>query len=161
MEFDCNSISIDTAYRKYFGIFVCRECKWKDKFKCLTKTNGKKEYLLSDGDINSLKHWITEIKSRNGDNNGGLLMDGMNQEWRPKYMKLYLKYQLEELSIEKWGSLQGIEAERNRREVNRMQRNISMVTKKKMKFECLDDIEINHELIEKEKKKENIFMILL
>jgi len=148
-EPQCESLTICPMYFKHFGVSVCRECKWKTKYKCLSKTNAKKQYLLSEGDINSLKCWIKEIKR--SENNEG------DNRWMPKYMKLFLKYELEELSIEKWGSLEGIEGERNRREINRMQRSISNARKKrKVQFECLDDIEINKKVVEEHEAKTHV-----
>eukprot|EP01084_Bolivina_argentea_P167379 290503_1 len=138
----CNSVTICPMYLKHFKIHVCRECKWKPKYKCLSKTNAKKQYLLSEGDINSLHCWIKDIKQSNKSSHN-------STQWMPKYMKLYLIYQLEELSLERYGSKEGLEAERNRREVNRMQRAISNARKKrKKKFECLDDIEIDKKVVE-------------
>eukprot|EP01083_Nonionella_stella_P014863 41624_1 len=138
----CNSVTICPMYLKHFKIHVCRECKWKPKYKCLSKTNAKKQYLLSEGDINSLHCWVKDIKQSNKSSHN-------STQWMPKYMKLYLIYQLEELSLERYGSKEGLEAERNRREVNRMQRAISNARKKrKKKFECLDDIEIDKKVVE-------------
>merc|ERR1719273_1160996 len=65
----CNSLTICPSMFKHFGISVCRECKWKPKYKCLSKTNSKKEYLLSEGDMNSLKCWVKDIKRPINDQN--------------------------------------------------------------------------------------------
>ena len=147
----CNSLTICPMYFKHFGLSVCRECKWKQKYKCLSKTNSKKEYLLSEGDLSSLRCWVKDIKRPN---NGDIDNNYNDGRWIPKYLKLYLKYQLEELAIEKWGSMHGIEAERNRREINRMQRSISQSRKKRrIEFECLEDITIDKAVIEEHEAK--------
>eukprot|EP01084_Bolivina_argentea_P012442 23315_1 len=155
-ESECNSVTICPMYLKHFGIYVCKECKWKSKYKCITKTNAKKQYLLSEGDINALKCWIKNIRKKNEmfdyeKNNNN------NNKWIPKYLKLYLIYQLEELALEKYGSKEGIEQERNKREANKMQRSISNARKKrKIKFECLDDIEIDKNVVDQHNSKTHI-----
>ena len=138
-------MTICPLFLKCFGINVCRDCKWTDRYKCIGKTKGKQEYLLSEGDMNALKFWVKKIKyGDDGDVNGG--GDGA---WRPKYMKLYLVYQLEALAIEKWGSKEGIEEERNKRAVARMQRAINNARKKrKVQIECMEDVEIDQKVVE-------------
>merc|ERR1712087_992255 len=117
------------------------------------KTAAKKEFLLSDGDLNSLRHWLKPIKYESANSNSE---STEFKEWRPKYMKLFLVSQLTALSHEKWGSAQGVEAERNRRTVARMQRAISSARKKRRVAECLNDIEPDADVVAEFAAKKHI-----
>ena len=137
-------MTICPLYLKVFGISVCRECKWTDRYKCTSKTKAKQEYLLSEGDMNALKCWVKKIKYGDDDMNRP-----QDAGWRPKYMKLYLIYQLEELAVEKYGSTEGVEEERNKRAVARMQRAINRSRKKrKLQVECMNDVQIDEKIVE-------------
>eukprot|EP00485_Elphidium_margaritaceum_P017384 CAMPEP_0202727710 /NCGR_PEP_ID=MMETSP1385-20130828/185261_1 /ASSEMBLY_ACC=CAM_ASM_000861 /TAXON_ID=933848 /ORGANISM="Elphidium margaritaceum" /LENGTH=355 /DNA_ID=CAMNT_0049393953 /DNA_START=9 /DNA_END=1075 /DNA_ORIENTATION=- len=144
-ESDCNTLSICPMYLRQFDIFVCKECKFKPHYKCITKTTAKTQYLLSDGDVGALKCWIKATKAMNH-----MSTTTQNTAFRPRYMKLFLTYQIEQLSIEKWGSLAGIEEERKRREINRMQRAISSARKKRhSQSRDISDIKIDERVIQK------------
>lgn len=159
---DCMCDDMDETYFKYFGINVCRVCRWKPEFKCITKTNAKKDYLLSEGDIQVLKYWLKSINNIGNGNIGqcsnqsnfvytGEILcrnyenDNNNNRkyssYIPKSMKLYLEYQVKQLSYSKWGGNDGIIKERQKRAVRKMQRSIFSLRKKR-EPKCMDDVSI-------------------
>ncbi|OAF69462.1 DNA repair protein [Intoshia linei] len=84
-----------------FGIEICFSCSSKiDKYKCITRTDCKKKYLLKDSDLDNneplnfmLKNTFRQIRNK-----------------KVKIsIKLYLKSQVVEKSLKIWGSLDKIE----------------------------------------------------
>ena len=105
------SIDYDLELYSQFQIFVCRPCRSKyteeasdgdNPFKLLPKTQVKEMYLLTEDDLK----YPEEVP----------FVERPNPKlptWTP--MHLYLRYQIEKLAIQKYGSLRGIEEERQNR----------------------------------------------
>lgn len=109
---ECNSIDIDQNYLKYYGVLVCNNCKSKDCYALLTKTEARQDYLLVENEFKELKPWIKKNPHKSTYNN----------------MLLYLKRDVEDFAIKKWGSLEDMDQEFYSREEKKKQR-------KALKFE--------------------------
>ncbi|CAA19045.1 DNA repair protein rad14 [Schizosaccharomyces pombe] len=106
--FECDSIELDT---KYFDIFHCRVChtcreKYPDKYSLLTKTECKLDYLLTEPELQDQELLPRLLKA-----------NPHQQGW--SNMMLYLRYQVEEFAKKKWGSMEALDAEFERREVQK------------------------------------------
>jgi len=106
----CNrSIDYDLEIYTHFGILVCRPCKAKSLgdqgdglFQLIPKTRVKEAYLLTDDDLQHPEK-LPFIEKQNP----------KLPTWHP--MHLYLRYQIEQLAIKKFGSLENIDKERENR----------------------------------------------
>lgn len=100
----CGSLSLDQRMLSTFDEAICTACKLDcPGFKTISKTNAKNDYLLSDDDLYNLKFLVSSNPRRMG--------------W--SMMKLYLTKQVEARSMERWGSKENLEEERNRRVLER------------------------------------------
>lgn len=91
-EYCDNSYLLDQEFLETFGLVVCQECR-SQKFKVITKTKCIKDYLITTEEIEKFKHMVRPNPHK------GTWSD----------MNLYLKEQIEEYAIKKWGSLEEIE----------------------------------------------------
>jgi len=87
------------------GESICLSCQ-KEKYPLITKTRAKKEYLLTDSELNGL--YCLETKN-------------------PYYgsaapMKRYWTKEVEKRAIEKWGSLNNLKNRKQKRQVSRQKR---------------------------------------
>ena len=88
--------------QKQFGVLVCDNCRRKNdngKYTLVTKTEAKQEYLLLDTDLDVQFEGLRCIEKKNPH----------NERWG--IMKLYLRYQVEKISYERYGGEQGLEEE--------------------------------------------------
>lgn len=96
---ECNKET--SAKHDILNIALCRECRKNiEKYTMITKTTGLKDYCLKESELLTLKF----IERKN-----------------PYYssaapMKLFLKSQVADLALKKWGSLSKLKDELNRRE---------------------------------------------
>ncbi|EPX73475.1 XP-A family Rhp14 [Schizosaccharomyces octosporus yFS286] len=102
---DCGSIELDLRYLDVFKCKVCHSCREKipDKYSLLTKTECKQDYLLTDPELRDaevLPHLLKANPHQQGWSN----------------MMLYLRFQVEKFAINKWGSLEELDKEFERRE---------------------------------------------
>jgi len=102
--YDCGTIEIDYDFFKTFACRVCRTCrdKFPDKYSLLTKTECRSDYLLTDPELRDtdlLRHMERPNPHKNTWNN----------------MMLYLRYQVEEVATKKWGTLDTLDKEFERR----------------------------------------------
>ncbi len=91
---------LDKTLLSAFGLCVCLQCKnGTDEFDLITCEDVKKEYLLPDGTIRTLR----VHKKPNP----------RNSSWAP--IKLHLRREAVHRCLERWGSFEMLEAERRRR----------------------------------------------
>ena len=115
---ECGDAGCLIQFQETFGIHVCKACAAaQEKYKLLTKTTAKEEYLVTDSDLQSLG-FISRKNPR-------------KDAWGP--MHLYLRAQVEEIAIVRHGNLAGMEAARTQRLADKYER----LTKKKVKDSVL------------------------
>ncbi len=91
---------LDKTLLSAFGLQVCQQCKQvTDEFDLITYEDVKKEYLLPDGTIRTLR----SHKKPNP----------RNSSWAP--IKLHLRREVIHRCLERWGSFEMLEAERRQR----------------------------------------------
>ncbi|KAJ1432610.1 hypothetical protein B484DRAFT_447741 [Ochromonadaceae sp. CCMP2298] len=106
---ECSSLYIDEALYETFGEQVCSACKAStDLFDLLTKADGAKAYLVTDDAFKFLRH-----QSKNNPHHAG---------WTA--MKLYLRKHLRALAVRRFGSLGGLEEERQLRATKSFERDL-------------------------------------
>ncbi|KAL7346710.1 DNA repair protein RAD14 [Encephalitozoon intestinalis] len=106
----CLQIPLDDEIEKTFGIPVCRSCRYSS-LKFVTKTSCLSDYLLVDDELKELR-FLERPNPRKG-------------TW--SRMHLYLKEEVEEFAVWKWGSLEKIEEikeKRKKRTKDRKQRKL-------------------------------------
>ncbi|KAH8929481.1 DNA repair protein [Atractiella rhizophila] len=101
----CGAFDLDVQFQKVFDVRVCANCKNEnpEKYSLLTKTECKDDYLLTDPELKDnevLPHLLRPNPHRSTYSN----------------MMLYLRCQVEEFAIKKWGSLEKLDEEYERRE---------------------------------------------
>lgn len=101
---ECQSFDIDAQFKEVFDTLVCRACKKKlpEKYSLLTKTEVKNDYLLTEPELKDrdlIPHLEKPNPHKNTYNN----------------MMLYVRFQVEEYAIKKWGTLDALDAEYERR----------------------------------------------
>ncbi|KAJ2704815.1 DNA repair protein rad14 [Coemansia sp. IMI 203386] len=101
---ECGSLDLDMIYLKVFKVYVCKSCTETvpDKYSLLTKTEAKDDYLLTDDELRDralFPVWEKPNPHKSTWNN----------------MLLYLRQHLESFAIEKWGSLENLDKEFERR----------------------------------------------
>ena len=180
-------------YLNNFGLNVCYKCKYFPQYNLITKTNAKKDYLLSENDLNSLPFWKKEMKHENRNNNYNAMnsdrftpnfiqefsgSDYLNKlcsqhynnnynnnnnnnsgnsskRFYSTYMKLYLESKVKELSYAKWGDNDGIENEKQKREIKKLQKKINKHKQKKRKIQSLDDIKVSKQVLKLTENKKH------
>jgi DNA-repair protein complementing XP-A cells len=93
----CRSLELDDFILKNYKVRVCPNCReaHQDRFGLMTKTSAKDEFLLTDEE----------------------LRDAKPNPHRPNWsnMQLFLKEQVRAFALDKWGSLEAIEEEAQKR----------------------------------------------
>ncbi|KAK9446601.1 XPA protein C-terminus-domain-containing protein [Limtongia smithiae] len=102
--FECGTFDLDYELFKTFGCRVCKACRNEkpEKYSLLTKTECREDYLLTDPelrDVELLPHMERPNPHKMTYNN----------------MMLYLRYQVEEFAMKKWGGEEGLDKEYERR----------------------------------------------
>lgn len=102
---ECHSGFIESLLLKQFKVNVCDECRktHEEKYSLATKTEAKQEYLLTDADLDGANGGLRCIEKKNP----------QNERWG--MMKLYLRFQVEKICFERYGGVEGLEAEIVRR----------------------------------------------
>ncbi len=108
--YECGSFELN---QKLYDVFKCRVCKRcekdiPDKYSLLTKTECREDYFLTDPELRDdsiLPH-----------------MEKPNPHGTFNRMQLYLRYQVEEFAFKKWGGAEGLDAEWQRREEQKIKR---------------------------------------
>jgi len=114
---ECQSMDIDQTYRKVFGCLVCKKCQntKPEKYSLLTKTECKEDYLLTDAELRDQELMPHLLKANPHKSTFANMM-------------LFLRCQVEEFAWKKWGSPEALDAEYERRAVEKKK-------KKNRKFE--------------------------
>eukprot|EP00510_Aplanochytrium_minuta_P003838 CAMPEP_0184012598 /NCGR_PEP_ID=MMETSP0954-20121128/4514_1 /TAXON_ID=627963 /ORGANISM="Aplanochytrium sp, Strain PBS07" /LENGTH=333 /DNA_ID=CAMNT_0026292629 /DNA_START=218 /DNA_END=1216 /DNA_ORIENTATION=+ len=103
----CDRPNIDNKIFSHFRIPLCYECKSTDpKYKMMTKTRAKSEYLLNDKILDDLP-WMEINNPRHG-------------AW--SRMKLFMTVQVEVACIKKYGSIHSMEEIRDKRVKQRIEK---------------------------------------
>lgn len=108
--FECNSLEIDpNLYSNFRQVRVCRRCAKEkpEKYALLTKTECREDYLLTEPELKDI-NLLPRIEKPNP--------HGYSR------MQLFLRFQIEEFAIKKWGSLENLDKEWERREEMRLKR---------------------------------------
>ncbi|RPA77481.1 DNA repair protein [Ascobolus immersus RN42] len=102
--FECGSAEIDWQMFTVFGCRVCKKCEKEkpDKYSLLTKTECREDYLLTDPELRDEELLPRLIKP-----------NPHKSTYTP--MQLFLRYQIEAFAINKWGSLEKMDEEYERR----------------------------------------------
>jgi len=108
---ECNKNFADSYLFRTFDQPVCDECKNMERegpHELITKTDAKKQFLLSDLHFEREGNPLKFLLRKNPHN--------------PKYgdMKLYLRLQIEKVALDVWGSEEDLEKEIERREANKV-----------------------------------------
>ncbi|KAJ2549502.1 DNA repair protein rad14, partial [Coemansia sp. RSA 1933] len=108
---ECESLDLDVTYLKIFGTKVCKSCieQLPEKYSLLTKTEAKDDYLLTDSELRDralFPVWEKPNPHKSTWNN----------------MLLYLRRDLEAFAIKKWGSLEKLDEEFDRRSTAKRER---------------------------------------
>ncbi|TGZ82944.1 DNA repair protein [Ascodesmis nigricans] len=101
---ECGSPEIDWKWREVFACRVCEKCKRErpEKYSLLTKTECREDYMLTEPELKD-KELLPYMEQPNPH----------KSTW--SNMMLYMRYQVEAVAIKKWGSLEAMDAEYQRR----------------------------------------------
>lgn len=102
---DCDAEFYESLLQKQFGLLVCESCRRvnEEKYSLATKTEAKQEYLLTDADLDEKEGGLRCIEKKNP----------QNERWGK--MKLFLRFQVENISFTRYGGEEGLEKEIIRR----------------------------------------------
>ncbi|KAJ2088599.1 DNA repair protein rad14 [Coemansia sp. RSA 1813] len=108
---ECKSLDLEVTYLKIFNVRVCKPCieLLPEKYSLLTKTEAKDDYLLTDSELRDrvlFPVWEKPNPHKSTWNN----------------MLLYLRRDLEAFAIRKWGSLDKLDDEFDRRSTVKRER---------------------------------------
>ncbi|KAI9311835.1 XPA protein C-terminus-domain-containing protein, partial [Dichotomocladium elegans] len=108
---DCESLDVDPTFFQVFHLAVCPNCKEKfpERYSLITKTEAKEDYLLTDPELRDpelLPHWSKPNPRKATWNN----------------MMLYVREMVEEYAFKKWGGEEGLDAEYERREIQKKEK---------------------------------------
>ncbi|KAI2465631.1 DNA repair protein [Annulohypoxylon bovei var. microspora] len=110
---ECGSFEIDFVWEEVFAINICGACKEKfpEKYSLLTKTECREDYLLTDPELKD-EDLLPHLSKPNPH----------KSHWHD--MWLFLRFQVEEyaFSEQKWGSAEALDAEFERREIEKKKR---------------------------------------
>ncbi|KAK0723282.1 XPA protein C-terminus-domain-containing protein [Lasiosphaeria miniovina] len=109
---ECRSVEIDFVWEEVFGCAVCNTCKEKypEKYSLLTKTECREDYLLTDPELKD-PELLPHLSKPNPH----------KSHWHD--MMLFLRYQVEEYALtHKWGSVEALDAEFEKREGDKKRR---------------------------------------
>ncbi|OQD67170.1 hypothetical protein PENDEC_c043G02444 [Penicillium decumbens] len=110
---ECGSLEIDWKWEEMLRCCICHSCKEKypERYSLLTKTEAKEDYLLTDPELRD-EELLPHLERPNPH----------KSTWNN--MMLYLRFQVEEyaFSPKKWGSPEALDAEFERREIDKKKR---------------------------------------
>lgn len=109
---ECRSLEIDFVWEEVFRVCICNKCKDKfpEKYSLLTKTECKQDYLLTDPELRD-PELLPHLSRPNP----------QKSYWHD--MMLFLRCQVEDYALRtKWGSVEALDAEYERRETQKKAR---------------------------------------
>ncbi|OMJ18915.1 DNA repair protein rad14 [Smittium culicis] len=139
---ECGSIDLDSIFFEIYNICVCRKCKDEipEKYSLLTKSESKQDYMLTEEELcdrELFKVWIRPNPHRSTYSN----------------MILYVRQEVEKFAIKKWGSLEELDKQFEKRELLKKER-------KDKKFQkSIQDLRKRTRTEEWRKKRENAYKI--
>ncbi|OMJ28506.1 DNA repair protein rad14 [Smittium culicis] len=139
---ECGSIDLDSVFFEIYSICVCRKCKDEipEKYSLLTKSESKQDYMLTEEELcdrELFKVWIRPNPHRSTYSN----------------MILYVRQEVEKYAIKKWGSLEELDKQFEKRELLKKER-------KDKKFQkSIQDLRKRTRTEEWRKKRENAYKI--
>ena len=106
----CSSLELDMNLKKNFDENICKRCKYENKndYELMTQSDVLSEYLITSQTVKSMKYEEKINPKKSG--------------WAP--MKLYLRKHARELGIKKWGTLDDIILQRNKKDNELFRKNI-------------------------------------
>lgn len=106
----CSHCPVDRELCEYFGEYVCKGCKSKagELYRTITRSESIATYLIPEESMKVLK-----FVSKDNPHNSG---------WIP--MKLYLRKHVIALAIRRFGSMEALEEERQKRETAKFERHL-------------------------------------
>ena len=105
----CGLKKINKLYLEIYSEKVCTDCiKSSDEYTQVTKQDAMAEFLLSDYSLKSLPHQLKSNPHRRG--------------WCE--MKLYLRKHALAAAVRKWGSVEGLQKEKDEREKKSLKRKL-------------------------------------
>mmetsp|Transcript_11580 Transcript_11580/g.43223 ORF Transcript_11580/g.43223 Transcript_11580/m.43223 type:complete len:205 (-) Transcript_11580:118-732(-) len=105
---------IDEEYRSAFKVQVCNSCRYGNpEYEVISKGTAQTEFLLPPSTLHVLRYLEKQNPRHSGFSN----------------MKLYLRAQVREKAMARWGSEEAIEAERRRREREKFERSRQKATR--------------------------------
>lgn len=130
--YDCGGLEIDWKWVEVFGCRVCAKCKEgkQEKYSLLTKTEAREDYLLTDRMSMSPPplslHTAFRANGASAELRDPELLPHLERPNPHKStwnnMMLYLRYQVEAHAIKKWGSLENLDKEFEKRTAERKKR---------------------------------------
>jgi DNA-repair protein complementing XP-A cells len=125
---ECGTLEINWQFEEVFGVCVCRGCevKFPDRYSLLTKTEAKDDYLLTDRKCIIPFRMETYVDSLAAELKDTELLPRLSKpnpqksHWHD--MQLFLRFQVEEYAIKKWGSLDAMDEEFERRGLQKKKR---------------------------------------
>lgn len=109
----CKNMKINKELYNTFKLNVCNDCKYK-QIKLITKTTCKKEFLLTEEELNHFKY---------------LLKPNPNKSTYVD-MHLYLFNEIKDFAIKKYNSYENIEKEKEERKINLLKRKKTKMKKR-------------------------------
>ncbi|KAG0642567.1 XPA protein C-terminus-domain-containing protein [Tuber brumale] len=102
--YECDTVEVDWKWYEIFKCRVCAGCKDKvpEKYSLLTKTECRNDYFLTDPELKD-EELLPRMHKPNPH----------RSTWND--MMLYLRYQVEEFALKKWGSMENLDKEFERR----------------------------------------------
>ena len=105
----CSSLTVNKLLLDVFGLHVCSRCREGNiNFELLTTGDCQTNYLIPADELSWMKCYHKE--------------NPISSNWRP--MKLYLRQEVMEAAIRRFGSLDAVEQERKRRNELKLQRGL-------------------------------------
>ena len=108
---DCHTLAYNVPYYKAFNLLVCNGCQslHPDKYKLVTKSTAKAQYLMADSDMATLPHLLRPNPTKGSFAN----------------MKLYRTIDVLTVVNNRYGSESAMEAEKQRRELEKLEKEVN------------------------------------
>jgi len=111
----------NVPYYQAFHIAVCNACQREhsDKYTLISRTKAKEQYLLNDIDLNNLLYLVKPNPHRSS----------------YASMKLYRKSEIESIAFARYGNMDNIDAEKQKRDTAKIRRDEKQRVKRQKQVE--------------------------
>ena len=118
---ECHVLAYNVPYYKAFNVLVCNGCQSLHPtiYQLITKSTAKAQYLTSDADLFALPHLLRPNPTKGSFAN----------------MKLYRKLDVLKIVEQRYGSESGMEDEKRRRELERVEKDVAKRRKGRLAIE--------------------------